>query len=493
MSNIIDSMPSILIGIDAFGKVTQWNKTTEQTTGISASAAQGQNLSVVFPRIESEIKNIIDSIQSRETIRKLKKTHNNEDLLFENLTVYPLTADDIKGAVIRIDDVTREKKLEEQLSQSQKMDAIGQLAGGIAHDFNNMLGGIMGAAELLKLPKRNIDQKGIELVDLILIASKQAADLTAKLLALGHKSKVFSTVVDIHKIIDDTIAILNRTIDRKIKLILTKEAESHNVIGNSSSLQNILLNLGINAAHAMTDSGIIQIKTKNSKLDKSYCEFSPFDIKPGEYIEIEIRDSGCGISSENMKKIFEPFFTTKDQGKGSGLGLAAVYGTVKSHQGAVTIDSLLNVGTSFHVFLPCSKKTADPEHSDVEIQYGTGQILLIDDEKIIRKTGKGMLEEMGYKVITAKNGKEGVDVYRNMYKEIDIIIMDMIMPEMNGREAFLKMKEINKNCKVIIASSFAKKEVLDELDKADLSGFISKPFNYPEMGKLISEVLSKEH
>ncbi|MBI9098107.1 MAG: DUF3365 domain-containing protein [Spirochaetaceae bacterium] len=395
-------------------------------------------------------------------------------------------------------DITERKKTEkairvseERLRQSQKMDAIGQLAGGIAHDFNNMLSGIMNAAQLLKGPKRNLDEKGLKFVEMILDASMRAADLNTKLLAFGRKVKITSTPIDIHTIVDDTIILLNRTIDKRINISVSKNAEDSIVMGDNSALQNSLLNLGINASHAMPDGGDLRIETRNIILNENYCHSSSFEISAGKYIEIEVRDTGCGISPENLKKIFEPFFTTREPGKGTGLGLTSVYGTIINHHGAINVYSDMGRGTVFHLYIPCSDEAVKNVRSEESVLSGVGQILLVDDEELIRVTGKYSLEEMGYTVLLAENGLEAVEIFKSKNSEIDLVIIDMIMPHMNGSEAFYKMRKIDKNCKVIISSGFTKDENLDELKKSGLAGFIEKPFRDYELSKLITEVLNK--
>jgi len=372
------------------------------------------------------------------------------------------------------------------------MDAIGQLAGGIAHDFNNLLGGIMTAAQLLKLPKRNLDKKSIEFVDIILNASTRAADLTNKLLTFGRKEKAVSAQVNIHAVIAETVAILTNTIDKKIQIKTDNTATQYSVNGDHGELQNALLNLGINASHAMTDGGELSFKTSNIQLNQTYCDISPFEIIPGDFIDIEVRDTGCGIDINHINKIFEPFFTTKEQGMGSGLGLSTVYGTIQGHHGVITVYSEIGTGTVFHIYLP---NTNEAEHdktqniSEEEILTGSGIILLVDDEEIIRKTGSHILNEMGYEVLTAENGLEAVKIFNDGHNNIDLIITDMIMPIMNGREAFYKFKEIDASCKVIISSGFTRDENLDELKQSGLSGFIKKPFKSAELGQLIRKIL----
>jgi len=379
--------------------------------------------------------------------------------------------------------------LQEQLNHRRKLDSIGQLAGGVAHDFNNMLTGIMGSAELLKMKKRNLDDKSLELVSVIMQSSERAADLTAKLLAFGRKGKVRSAVVDMNVVIADTVALLYRTIDKRIEIAVCNGAKKHIVMGDVSELQNVLLNIGINASHAMPEGGKIQIETANVNLNKVYCDVSIFDVQPGEYLEIIIKDFGCGIPFENLKKIFDPFFTTKKQGEGTGLGLAAAYGTVRDHQGAITVYSEIDKGTSFHILLPCSDKTSKSRIVDNEILSGKGNILLVDDEEIVRLTDKYMLEELGYEVILAENGREAVELFREQYSEIDLVIMDMVMPEMDGREAFGRMQEIDPNCKVVISSGFFENEKIEKLRQEGLAGFLHKPFRDYELSQLLAVLI----
>ena len=251
-----------------------------------------------------------------------------------------------------------------------------------------------------------------------------------------------------------------------------------------------LMNIVINASHAMPDGGEIQIETKNIHLDGTYCGASTFEIDPGEFIGIEVRDTGCGIPLDNLQKIFEPFYTTKERGKGTGLGLAAVYGIVQEHHGAINVYSEVGKGTSFHIFLPCSETSAILEQFDADVVAGTGQtLLLVDDEKFIRFTGQRILEKMGYKVLLAENGQEAVEIFQKQHTGISLVLMDMIMPEMNGHEAFIKMKGIDKNCKVIISSGFTKDESLDELKQLGLAGFIHKPFRFLELSQLLAKIL----
>ncbi len=490
LANIVNSMPSILIGVDKEGKITQWNLEAQNKTGLTPEMSIGKPIKEILPRLSSKFDEIQKAIEERKPhfesnipYKKDKKT------VYEDLGIYPLIANGVEGAVIRIDDVTKEYLLEQQVNQSRKMEAIGQLAGGIAHDFNNMLAGIMGAAQLLKFANKSLDEKGRKLVEMILDATKRAAELTAKLLAFGRKEKLEFSSVDVHNILENTIALFRRTIDKKIKISFIKNAENSIVFGNNSALQNSFLNLGINASHAMENGGELTFRTRNIFLNENYCFVSPFDIEEGNYLEIEVRDTGCGISPENLHKIFDPFFTTKEEGKGTGLGLSSVYGTIQDHHGAITVYSEVGSGTVFHILIPSSQSVIKNDEDKEFICTGSGTILLVDDENIIRQTSKYMLEEIGFNVILAENGFEAVEIYKEKFKEISLVIMDMIMPKMKGNEAFYKMKEINRDCKIIITSGFTKDESLSELREDGLAGFIQKPFNIYELGRILKTVL----
>jgi signal transduction histidine kinase/CheY-like chemotaxis protein/HAMP domain-containing protein len=418
----------------------------------------------------------------------------------EEIFIHIISQPHMEGGILIangvITDITEKRNIEEeheevihQLNQSQKMEAVGQLSSGIAHDFNNMLAGIIGAAEIIKQSKYDFGKENEKFLEMIISTSGRAADLTAKLLAYGRKGEIMSTPLNLHEILKDCVDLLSRTIDKRIVIRSEFEAVNSTIVGNDSDLQNAFMNICINASHAMSEGGEIQLITRNVELDSIYCNASPFEIFPGNYVEIEIRDSGIGISEDHLEKIFEPFFTTKDQGEGTGLGLSAVYGTVKSHNGAITVYSQVGTGSVFHIFLACSSQVIKQELPISPITFGSGTIFLVDDEEIIRLTSSHMLKEMGYKVITAIDGIEAIEIFKENHQDIDLVISDMIMPKMNGSTLFYKMKDIDSECRMIISSGFTKEENISELKSAGLLGFINKPFRKVELAKLLSEVL----
>lgn len=384
------------------------------------------------------------------------------------------------------------QKLREQLAQSQKMESIGQLAGGMAHDFNNILNGILSASQVLKLPKNGLNERGLKYVDMISQSSMRAADLIKKLLAFSRRSTIENRPLDIHQILFDTTEILKQTIDKKINVTLTEKAEHQRIVGDMSAIESALLNLGINASHAMPEGGELSYMTDNVLLDQDFCDSISFDIKAGTYLRIEVQDSGQGIAKENLQKIFEPFYTTKAPGKGTGLGLSAVYGTVKDHHGAIEVESAIGKGTKFSIYLPNSEESDEVSETKEKIQKGSGTVLLVDDEETLRILNKELIESLGYSVVLASNGLEAIKEYSDRFGEIDIVLMDMIMPVMNGSEAFYKIRKIDDNSKIIIASGFTYDKNIDVLMKAGLKGFIHKPYSVSAISKLLKEVMEEE-
>lgn len=380
-----------------------------------------------------------------------------------------------------------------QLMQSRKLEALGQLASGVAHDFNNMLFAILVNAELLKSSLVN-DQDSLNNIDTIIMAASRSAELTRKLLDFGRggNTKVKYEYFDIHPALDDASSLLSGTIGRKITIRIDKGATGSTIPGNYSQLVNAFINMGINSSHAMPDGGEIDFITRDAVFNREECEQSPFDLMPGEYIEIEIRDNGVGIPENDLPMIFEPFYTTKEQGQGTGLGLASVYVTVLEHRGAITVESKVNSGTSFHIYLP--RKT-DQNENKFDLVDGdvtcSGTILLVDDEYVIRKIVKDMLVDLGYNVIVSENGAEALEIFKNRGALIDLIILDMKLPVMDGHKTFDLLREINPDVKVILSSGFAEEEELSQMFSNGLTAFIQKPIEKVDLARKVCAAMKK--
>ncbi|MDC7219181.1 MAG: response regulator [Spirochaetales bacterium] len=376
-----------------------------------------------------------------------------------------------------------------QLNRSQKMDAIGQLAGGIAHDFNNLLGGIMGAADLLglELPE---DSRGREYQELIVRSATRAADLASQLLAFSRTSGKSTVLVDMHGLIKETVQILSNTIDKRIDLKTDLRGSHSRVTGDPSLLQSALLNLGINASQAIESKGFIEIVSYDRELDYQKCRDSVFDLEPGSYLVIEVRDSGRGIPRENLDKIFEPFFTTKEQGEGTGLGLAAVYGTVKKCGGSLEVESEVGKGTVFTLYLPRGRGERREESvPQGEMVRGEGSVLIVEDEEPVRTMAKMALERLGYRTYTTVNGREALDFLQKKTEQIDLILLDMIMPEMNGKDCFMELQKLVPEVPVLLCSGMIRDEDLKEMTREGLKHILHKPYQVHELSKAVAEVL----
>ncbi len=386
-------------------------------------------------------------------------------------------------------DITEFRRIEEQLKHVEKMNSIGTLAGGLAHDFNNMLGGIIGCAELLH--KQFKDKKDAEsLITIIIETAEKASKLIKNLLAFSRKQQLFPSTIDVHKVIADSIMLLKHTVDKRIQIHSHLEAETSTVLGDQSQLQNVFLNLGINSWHAMPAGGELTFSSELTEFDPAYCNASPFKLTPGTYLKIDVKDNGNGIEPKHLNHIFDPFFTTRKQGEGTGLGLSAAYGTIIQHMGAITIDSEPGEGSTFHLYLPIT--TEEAKETDISGQSNSslnGKILLADDDDIMRFTAKRIIESSGCSITVAHNGKEALRIFSENPEAFDIVILDMVMPEMNGLDCFKAIKNIKADICIIISSGYTADSYIKELNTNDLFGAIDKPYRAQELREIISQAL----
>ena len=496
LNTILNSIGDAVIATDAKGKIVRFNPVAEKLTGWSWQDAVGVPLEQVLTLLDPETRQpltdkIIELTSNPIHVQRdflIISLDQQERLVADSVAPLRYEGDDISGVVWVFRDVTEERALQEQLFQTRKMETIGQLAGGVAHDFNNMIGGVLGAAELLKM--NSSAEKDQKYIDMIINAGERAAGLTAKLLAFARKKALRSTPVDADLSLRSAIDLLERTIDPRIHLTKNISTTSSQVIGDFSQLENIFLNLLLNASQAMPEGGELTISSSIINLDQGYCDHSVFPITPGSYLDVMIQDTGCGISPENIQRIFEPFFTTKPQGSGTGLGLSEVLGTVQAHQGEITVSSKPGEGAVFHVFLPLSDLTAAPKNPAQNFLPGTGKILVIDDEGVMRVTATAILSELGYQVLAAENGQVGLDMFRDKHQEIDLVLLDMVMPEMNGRDCFFAMRQIDADVRVILSSGFTQSEELADMRDNQLLGFVRKPYRAAVLSRVVAAALA---
>ena len=393
----------------------------------------------------------------------------------------------LRGIVI---DITETKKLESQLHQARKMEAIGTLAGGIAHDFNNLLQAVQGYAELLLLRKTEEESGYKELLE-ISRAAKRGGDLTRQLLTFSRKVESKLQPVDLNRTVNDVKMLLERTIPKMIKVELRLMGNLHSVNADASQVEQVMMNLAVNARDAMPEGGTLTIETKNVILDEEDCCSQP-ELTPGNYVLLTVSDTGQGMDKTTLEHIFDPFFTTKEVGKGTGLGLAMVYGIVKSHQADITCISNPGEGTAFKIHFPAIEQLKESP-SDVAgaaiSPGGTETILLVDDDDSVRDLGEETLQMFGYAVISAPDGESAMQIYREGKDRIDLVILDLIMPGMGGMQCLQRLLEMNPQAKVVIASGYSVKGETERAAKSGAKAFINKPYNVQQMLKVVREVL----
>ncbi len=386
-------------------------------------------------------------------------------------------------------DVRERVRLQEQLRQSEKMTAIGQLAGGIAHDFNNQLAGISGYAEMLAARLQDPRQKSWAVN--ILGAAQRAADLTRQLLAFARKGQSLRAEVDLHQIVDEVVAMLGRSIDRRIRIERRLEADPALVLGDPNQLHHALLNLAINARDAMPAGGTLTFTSRNVKLAANLLGFTN---AAGRYIEIAVRDTGCGMDAEVRKHLFEPFFTTKEPGKGTGLGLAAAYGVLRNHGGVIAVESEPGVGSTFALCLPQQASPGEGRSSSsarsalIQVANLQRRILVVDDEDMIRLLTRELLHEAGYQVEACASGVEAI-ARCQQGSPPDLVLLDLVMPEQGGRETFHALRQRWPDLRVLIASGHSVNGEAQELLDHGACGFLQKPYRLTELTRAVAEAL----
>lgn len=397
---------------------------------------------------------------------------------------------EIEGAIVVNQDISEREKLHSQLIQAQKMESVGRLAGGVAHDFNNMLMVIMGYAEI-SINMLNPDDPIYENLVQILNAAQRSSDITRQLLAFARKQAVYPKVININQSIENMLKMLKRLIGENIHLKFQPSKDLWNINIDPSQIDQILANLCVNARDAINGVGNIIIQTCNITCDESYCLNYDY-AKQGEYVLLTVSDDGCGINKEDINNIFEPFFTTKAVGKGTGLGLSTVYGIVKQNNGFINVYSEHGIGTTFKAYLPKHTDTIEPNEQENKEQAEDGHetILIVEDEQTILNMVKIMLEKVGYNVLTASLPAKAVDIAKNYAGEIELLITDVIMPEMNGQELFSNISRLRPNIKCLFMSGYTADiiNINGILDKG--MHLIQKPFSKKELVLSINEALS---
>ncbi len=486
---ILDAMSDGILEVAPGGEIVYANKKAVSLVGIPEERLLGLPISDILTGNDiAEVEKCLDRI-SEDPAPAFRGSPITLNMHQVSLSILPVVNDGLSTSIIILTDVTDKLRMAEQLVHANKMEALGTLSGGIAHNFNNLLMAIQGNISLMRLEKglgpRHYDKlKTVE--DYVLSGSQ----LTRQLLGLAKGGHRNVKTLNLNWLVKESSDIFGRT---KKEIIIHRKLEEKiwPVEADESQIEQTLLNLYVNAWQAMKNGGDLYIETKNIVLKSD--DAIPYGLKADMYVQISIADNGSGMDKKTMGKIFDPFFTTKELGVGTGLGLASVYSAIKEHNGAITVESEQGVGTRFDIYLPVSGIIPDIQPKLPEIiQKGKGTILFIEDEDWIIDVTKQMLEKMGYVCFTAGNGNDAICLYKEKGSEIDVVILDMVMPGLGGGETFDKLKEMDPDVKVILSSGYGMDGEVSDILNRGCCDFIQKPFKMGALSKKVKAAMDKK-
>ncbi len=493
-NTLVQSSPAFICALNIRGRVVMMNNAMLNSLGYAPEEVQGRDyLSTFIPEKDRKVVGDIFEKLMKYRHHLVQEgdilTKAGEKLLVE-WHMRPILKDEPVDLFLGVGiDVTGRRHLENQLRQAQKMEAIGTLAGGVAHDFNNLLMGIQGRTSLMLMETRPSNPHyehlcGIE--DYV----KSATGLTRQLLGFARGGKYEVKPRDLNEIIRKSSDMFGRT--RKEMAIHTHfHGELWTVEVDQGQIEQVLLNLFLNAGQAMPGGGDLFIRTDNVILDEEYV--MPYGVKPGRYVKLSVTDTGMGMDKGTMDRIFDPFFTTKGLGRGTGLGLPSAYGIVKNHDGIINVYSEKGKGSTFTIYLPVSGRAVSKDAMPREdLTRGSGSVLLVDDEEMILAVGKRMIEALGYTVSAARSGRQAQALYQEKPGAFDLVVLDMIMPDMSGHETFMVLREVNPGIKVLLSSGYSLEGQAEELLRLGCKSFIQKPFSMKELSEKLQCVLADD-
>ncbi len=500
--DLADCLPQMVFEMDRAGAMTFVNRCTRAFFGYSKEELQGRPaLELLVP--EDRLRALQDMARDPnggETGREYTALHKDGSVFPVRVHASPIlkqgVIEGMRGIVVDLTEGRRvreeQARLQERLVQAEKLEAIGQLAGGVAHDFNNHLSAIMGFAGLLQ--ERLEDPTLRRYAECILKSSQRSAELTKQLLAFARKGKYLSVPVDMHEIIGEVLQLLEHSIDKRIALHAELGAESPTIMGDPTQLQNALMNLALNARDAMPQGGDLRISTEIRQLDLDYCQALPYELSPGPFLQVSVRDTGIGMDRDLQKRIFDPFFTTKEVGRGTGLGLASVYGTVKHHNGAIAVTSEVGLGSCFRLHFPLTEIAPEGAElpSQPEPRVDRRVVLVVEDEGLVGEMLTSMLEQFGHQVILLRDGQEAVEFYAQAGETVDLVILDLVMPRLCGRDTFRELRRMNPSVRVLLSSGYSLEGEAQSILNEGALGFLQKPYRMLELGRILSETLQAQ-
>lgn len=484
LASVIEQADELVIVTDVEGVITYVNPAFESVSGFSAEEAIGETLALVLSDEEGLKKHqeILKKLESGKPVLSLLSNIAKNSNLYEiSQNAFPLydNNDCINGFAIIQRDITLQKKVEKKLHHADRVNSLGVLAGGIAHDFNNILTAILGNASLA-VKKVHVDEPVYKHIDNIVQASHSAADLCRQMLAYSGKGKFVVEPINFSSLVRNMMKLIEVSIPKRVALHYEMPGSLSLIDADAAQLQQVVLNLLTNAAEAMDGKeGRITLATGEMYADADYLlgAYGDAEKHEGDYVFLEVSDTGCGMSKEVQRQMFDPFFTTKFTGR--GLGMSAMLGIVNGHQGALRVYSEEGKGTTFKLIFPVSSATEEKKIKPLEARLNnvSGLVLVIDDEEFICETACAMLEDMGYSVVTANGGKQGIEVFKEHQNNIQFILLDMTMPEMDGKECFRLLRAIKPSVQVILSSGYNEQEATSQFVGRGLAGFIQKPYS----------------
>ncbi len=487
--SLVENAPIGIVSVDRDGAIRNLNPTFFQLLDAQKDPL-GESLFHLPPFDQSEVAESFRRVMDQGTGGVFEATlDGGEEAQTLRYHVTPIC--DAEGEVIgaqgMVEDISEGRRLELQLQQAQKLEAIGTLAGGIAHDFNNLLMGIQGRVSIMLMESpsshpHHEQLKGIE------EHTRSATELTRQLLGFASRRSVETRPTDLNDVLEKSAAMFGRT-RKEIRIHTNPRKGLPLVETDAGQIEQVLLNLYVNAWQAMPGGGDLYLST--GVVDLQPATARTLSVRPGRFVRISVRDTGIGMDESTQQRIFDPFFTTKQKNRGTGLGLSSAYGIVTNHGGAIQVRSRTGEGTRFHIYLPASGSTphADPAGDSSQVQRGSETILLVDDEDMVLEVGRALLQHLGYLVLVARGGREAVDLYRQEGGRIDLVVLDMIMPGMGGGAAFDALREMDPGVRVLLSSGYSEEEGARDILERGCCGFIQKPFDLPTFSEKLRSIL----
>ncbi len=496
---IFHQIPVGLLVVDIDSKIMWYNREFMKLLEIPGDySISSKHITEVQNIQQSGLDGILIDLSRRATkqvVQKQLSVQEGKHAQILEIASQPLIREDNQwdGTIFIIKDVTKDVAFEEKLRQEQRLESVGEIAGGIAHDFNNILAIILPNAQLLRL-KLQDHPEWVKYLETIEKAADQAGWLTRQILAFSRgNAREKMEVINPNQAIEEFTKMFRRVLDRKIEIKKELEPELPNIKADLSQMEQILMNLAVNARDAMPNGGRLIFRTLAISVDREGKSAMHPNLVPGKYVCLEIEDTGIGIPKADLDKIFDPFFSSKKEGKGTGLGLSVVYGIMRSHGGIIDVISKIEQGTQFRLFFPASQEeTVKRKSEEREIESGNETLLIVDDEEMIQDTLSSMLESLNYRIISARNGREAVDVFQEHREEIDAVLMDIQMPEMDGVEAATKILEVDSNARIIFSSGYADPSRFEKLKEMGYQFFLKKPYRIGILSDIIRRALVQE-